>query len=178
MTVWTVGHSTRAFDDLVALLRAHGIDTLVDVRTVPRSRRHPQFDRDALAERLPGAAIAYAHMPGLGGLRKPRADSMNTGWRNEAFRGYADHMQTPDFARHLDALTRLAARTRTTLMCAEALPAHCHRSLLSDALVVRDVEVLHITSPGTATRHLLTPWAHRDGVRLTYPPLQGEFPLT
>jgi uncharacterized protein (DUF488 family) len=174
LAVWTIGHSTRSFDELVALLRAHGIDTLVDVRTVPRSRRHPHFSKDALAERLPQAAIAYAHMAGLGGLRKPRKDSPNTGWRNEGFRGYADYMQTDDFARHLAALMKLAADTRLAVMCAEAVPWRCHRSLLSDALVVRGVEVRHITGRGEAKRHVLTPWAQRDGTRLMYPPPQGE----
>ena len=177
MTVWTVGHSTRAFEDLVALLQAHGIDTLADVRTVPRSRRHPHFDRDALAEGLARAAIAYTHMPGLGGLRRPRPGSVNAGWRHEAFRGYADYMQTDDFARHVAALVKLAGTTRTAVMCAEALPVHCHRALLSDALVVRDVDVLHITTPAPPTPHVLTPWARQDGVHLTYPPVQGELDL-
>jgi uncharacterized protein (DUF488 family) len=178
MTVWTIGHSTRALDELVALLRAHGIATLVDVRTVPRSRRHPHFARDVLAERLPEAGIAYAHMPGLGGLRKPRAGSPNAGWRNAGFRGYADHMQTPSFDHHLAELMRIAGGSRTAVMCAEAVPWRCHRSLLSDALVVRDVDVRHITGPGTARPHVLTPWAQREGVRLTYPPAQGELRLS
>jgi uncharacterized protein (DUF488 family) len=177
MTVWTVGHSTRTLDELVTLLHAHGIDTLVDIRTVPRSRRHPHFAKEALAAHLPDAAIAYTHMPGLGGLRKPRKDSANTGWRNESFRGYADYMQTDDFARHLDALMRLAAHTHTAIMCAEAVPWRCHRSLVSDALVVRDVDVRHITSARTASPHVLTRWAHRDGTRLTYPPEQGDLNL-
>ena len=177
MTVWTIGHSTRHFDELVALLRAHAIDTLVDVRTVPRSRRHPQFEKDALARDLPEAAIAYAHMPGLGGLRKPRPGSPNSGWRNEGFQGYADYMLTDEFNRHLDALIRLAEGTRTTIMCAEAVPWRCHRSLISDALVVRDIEVRHITSANAAAAHLLTSWVRRDGKRLTYPPEQGELQL-
>jgi uncharacterized protein (DUF488 family) len=177
MTVWTVGHSTRSFEELVALLRAHGIATLVDVRTVPRSRRHPHFAREALTERLPTSAIAYVHMPGLGGLRKPRADSVNTGWRNEGFRGYADYMQTPDFAHHLDALVRLAPRTRTAIMCAEAIPWRCHRLLISDALTVRGHEVRHVTGPGPALAHVVTPWAHANGQYLTYPPTQRELPL-
>ena len=177
MTVWTIGHSTRTFDELVALLRAHTIDTLVDVRTVPRSRRHPQFEKDALARDLPEAAIADAHMPGLGGLRKPRLGSLNSGWRNEGFRGYADYMLTDEFSRHLDALIRLAAGTRTTIMCAEAVPWRCHRSLISDALAVRDVDVRHITSASAAAPHALTAWAHRDGTRLIYPPEQGELQL-
>ncbi|HYE93511.1 MAG TPA: DUF488 domain-containing protein [Terriglobales bacterium] len=177
MTVWTVGHSTRPIAALIALLRAHGIATVVDVRTAPRSRRHPQFDREALAESLPAAAIAYTHMPGLGGLRTPRRDSPNTGWREEGFRGYADYMQTDDFARHLERFTTLAGATRVAAMCAEAQPTGCHRWLLSDALVVRGVEVRHITSEAEPAPHVLTSWAHRDGARLTYPPRQGELPL-
>jgi uncharacterized protein (DUF488 family) len=172
--VRTIGHSTRPLEALVALLRAHAIDTLVDVRTVPRSRRHPQFEKDALTESLPQAAIAYTHMPGLGGLRKPRTDSPNTGLRSEGFRGYADYMQTEAFERHLAALMALAEGARVALMCAEAKPSQCHRSLLSDALVARGVRVLHITDTGAPAPHALTPWAHRDGVRLTYPPRQGE----
>jgi uncharacterized protein (DUF488 family) len=177
VTVWTVGHSTRALDELIGLLRAHAVATVADVRTVPRSRRHPQFARDALAVSLPAAGIAYTHMPGLGGLRKPRRDSPNTGWRNEGFRGYADYMLTDDFARHVAALIALAATTRLAVMCAEAVPWRCHRSLVADALVVRGVSVLHITSRTRASAHVLTPWAEREGVRLVYPPAQGELAL-
>jgi uncharacterized protein (DUF488 family) len=126
--VWTIGHSTRTLPELVDLLRTHDIRTLVDVRTVPRSRRHPHFTKDALAESLPQAAIAYVHMPGLGGLRKARADSLNTGWRTDAFRGYADYMQTEEFARHLDALMALDKDSRLGMMCAEAEPWRCHRT--------------------------------------------------
>src|SRR5215213_6302794 len=129
MTVWTIGHSTRTLETLVALLRTHGIDTIVDVRTVPRSRRHPQFEKTALTESLPQAAIAYTLMPGLGGLRKPRKDSPNTGLRNASFRGYADYMQTESFAEHLAALMRLADGARVAVMCAEAVSWRCHRSL-------------------------------------------------
>ena len=173
-TVWTIGHSTRALDELVALLRAHAIDTVVDVRTVPRSRRHPQFEKTALSETLPQAAIAYTHMPGLGGLRKPRPDSPNAGLRNQGFRGYADYMQTPDFGRSVMELITLAAGTRAAVMCAEAVPWRCHRSLLADALVARGVQVLHITGRAEPSAHVLTSWARREGVRLTYPPAQGE----
>ena len=172
--MWTIGHSTRPLAEFVELLRAHGIDTLVDVRTVPRSRRHPHFTKDALAASLPEAAIAYVHMPGLGGLRKAQPGSPNTGWRTDAFRGYADYMQTEEFARHLDALTALAKNVRLSVMCAEAEPWRCHRNLLADALVVRDVEVRHIVGRGAVARHALTPWALRNGVRLTYPPVQRE----
>jgi uncharacterized protein (DUF488 family) len=174
MRLWTIGHSTRSVDELVGLLRAHGVDTVVDVRTVPRSRRHPHFAKDALAVSLPAAAIAYTHMPGLGGLRKPRKDSPNTGWRTEGFRGYADYMLTEEFDREVMALMTLAAGARVATMCAEAVPWRCHRSLLSDALVVRGATVLHILGPGAPRAHELTPWARRDGARLLYPPAQGE----
>ena len=174
MTVWTIGHSTRSLDELLALLRAHTIATVVDVRTAPRSRRHPHFSKDALTESFPAAAIAYTHMPGLGGLRTPRADSPNTGWRTDGFRGYADYMQTDEFASHVWALVTLAASTRLAMMCAEAAPDHCHRSLLADALVIRGVPVVHITGDGEPAAHAATPWARRDGLRLTYPPRQGE----
>ena len=172
--MWTIGHSTRSFDELVALLRQHGIDTVADVRTVPRSRRHPQFEKTALAETLPQAAIAYTHMPGLGGLRKPRKDSPKAGLRNTGFRGYADYMQTPEFGRHVMDLITLAAGARAAVMCAEAVPWRCHRSMLADALVVRGVRVLHVTGRGEPSEHRLTPVARRDGIHLTYPPPQGE----
>ena len=175
--MWTIGHSTRTLEELVALLRAHGVDTVVDVRTVPRSRRHPHFSKDALAESLPQAAIAYVHMPGLGGFRKPLADSPNTGWRVDAFRGYADYMQTDEFARHLDVLMALAKDTRLSVMCAEAEPWRCHRTLLADALVVHDVDVRHIVAGGAIAHHVITAWAQRRGVRLTYPPVQRELPF-
>jgi uncharacterized protein (DUF488 family) len=174
MTLWTIGHSTRSLDELVALLRAHDIDTIVDVRSVPRSRHNPQFEKAALTESLPKAAIAYAHMPGLGGLRKPVAGSRNTGLRSEGFRGYADYMQTAEFGRHLVALVKMAVGRRIALMCAEAQPAQCHRSILSDALVVHDVEVRHITGVDAPAAHVVTPWARRDGTRLSYPAAQGE----
>jgi uncharacterized protein (DUF488 family) len=173
-TVWTIGHSTRALEELVDLLRAHGVDTVVDVRTVPRSRRHPQFEKTALTASLPRAAIAYTHMPGLGGLRKPRADSPNTGLRSAGLRGYADYMQTPDFGRHVMDLITLAVAARVATMCAEASPSACHRALLSDALVARGVRVLHIATRGAPASHVLTPGAQRDGERLRYPPRQGE----
>jgi uncharacterized protein (DUF488 family) len=175
--LWTIGHSTRTLDELVGLLRTHDVDTLVDVRTLPRSRRHPHFTKDALAASLPQAAIAYVHMPGLGGLRKARPDSPNTGWRTGAFRGYADYMQTDDFERHLEALTARAMTSQLSVMCAEAEPWRCHRNLLADALVVRGAEVRHIVGEGAVALHVLTAGAQRDGVRLSYPPAQRELPF-
>jgi uncharacterized protein (DUF488 family) len=170
-TIWTVGHSTRSLEQLVDLLRGHGIGLLVDVRTVPRSRRNPQFNRDTLPGELEQVGIAYRHEPGLGGLRKPRRDSVNTAWRNAGFRGYADHMQTPEFEERIEALLVLASERPMAVMCAEALPWRCHRSLVSDALTVRGVEVRHIHRPARADLHQLTPFARIDGRRITYPGL-------
>ena len=152
-TLYTIGHSTRAIDEFIALLREHAIATLVDIRTIPRSRRHPQFGQERLRLSLEGARVAYLHMKGLGGLRKPAQDSANAAWRNAAFRGYADYMQTEEFGRCLDELVAVAARTPTAIMCAEADPAHCHRSLVADALLVRGVPVIHILSRDQTRPH-------------------------
>jgi uncharacterized protein (DUF488 family) len=167
--VWTIGHSTRSLDTLVALLRAHGIERLADVRRFPRSRRHPHFDTDALAGDLPAAGLAYRHFPGLGGFRRARADSPNTGWRNASFRGYADYMDTAEFAGHLAALLEEARRGPTAIMCAEAVPWRCHRSLISDALLARGEEVRHILGPERADLHALTAGARLEGTRVVYP---------
>jgi uncharacterized protein (DUF488 family) len=178
LSVYTIGHSTRPLDELIALLRAHGITRLVDVRTVPRSRRHPHVNREALPAPLAAAGISYEHMASLGGLRHPRRDSLNTGWRNAGFRGFADYMQTPEFEQGLEALLVRARREAIALMCAEALPWRCHRSLIADALIVRGVEVRHIMSATRANRHTLTAFAVVDGTRLTYPvdPAQPDLP--
>jgi uncharacterized protein (DUF488 family) len=160
--VWTIGHSTRSADEFVALLQANSITGLADVRTIPRSRRHPHFGREALEARLREEGIDYRHFQELGGLRKPRADSPNGGWKNAAFRGYADHMQTPDFSKAVDDLLEFAASRTVAVMCAEALWWRCHRMLLSDALVVRGVDVTHIMSQRGAPAvqpHRLTPFA-------------------
>ena len=168
MTVYSIGHSTRPLDAFLGLLRTHGVTHVVDTRTVPRSRRNPQYNRETLPEALRPAGIGYVHVPGLGGLRRPRRDSVNTAWRNAGFRGYADYMQTPEFAESLEALIALAARAQVAVMCAEALPWRCHRSLIADALTVRQVLVEHILDGGRHP-HRLTPWARVDGARLTYP---------
>jgi len=173
LRVWTVGHSTRTADEFIALLRQHGIRTLVDIRTVPRSRRVPWTGIDALPQVLSRAGIDYAHLEGLGGLRKPRKDSPNDAWRNEGFRGYADHMRSRDFERALDELIGIAAHAPACVMCAEAVPWRCHRGLLADALVVRGVEVLHILDAG-AKPHVLTSFAKVDGTAITYPAGPGE----
>ncbi len=168
-SVLTVGHSTRTLEDFVHLLQAHEVGKVVDVRTIPRSRHNPQFNRETLPDGLREFGIGYMHMPGLGGLRHPRPDSPNQGWRNASFRGYADYMQTEEFEGHLQRLVELAARERICLMCAEAVPWRCHRSLIADALMVRGIQVEHILSPTRRQAHLLTPWAKVVGTVLTYP---------
>ena len=171
MTVYTIGHSTRTLDAFLALLHAHQISQLADVRTVPKSRRHPHFAGEALARTLPEAGIAYRHLAALGGLRKPRNDSRNTAWRHESFRGYADHMETPAFQRALDDLIAWSGAQPTVVMCAEAVWWRCHRQLIADALVARAVEVRHIMSAGPAPPHALTAFARIDDGRVTYPGL-------
>ncbi len=167
--VYTVGHSTRSLPDLIALLRQFGIAALADVRAFPRSRRNPQFNLEALTETLPAAGMAYAHLPRLGGRRRGRDDSPNDGWRNASFRAYADYMQTPDFAQGLRELRELGRAGPVALMCAEAVPWRCHRSLIADALTIRGVAVREIVGPTRAEVHRLTPFARVDGLRITYP---------
>ena len=174
VVLWTIGHSNRPLEDLIAMLRGHGVALLVDVRTVPRSRHNPQFNRETLPAALAAAGISYRHMPGLGGLRKPRPDSRNTGWRNLSFRGYADYLETPEFERSLDELLALAAERPTAVMCAEAVPWRCHRSLIADAVTARGGEVRHIMSAEKASPHKLTAFARVEDGRVTYPPAEGE----
>jgi uncharacterized protein (DUF488 family) len=169
MTVSTVGHSTHPIDEFIGILRASGIRRLVDVRTIPGSRRNPQFGRENLAGSLQAAGIQYHHLPGLGGLRRPRKDSINTGWRNASFRGYADYMQTPEFGENLGHLIELASETATAIMCAEAVPWRCHRSLIADALAARDIPVIDILSATKWQPHAMTPFAKIEGHRVTYP---------
>jgi uncharacterized protein (DUF488 family) len=168
-TVYAIGHSTRTAGEFVALLNAHGVRELVDVRTIPRSRHNPQFNTDALAATLAAAGIGYVHMPSLGGLRRPKPDSINAGWRNDSFRGYADYMQTPAFAAAIDALIGIAASQPTAVMCAEAVPWRCHRSLIADALLVRGLLAVEIVSETRTTPHALTPFARVAGTEITYP---------
>jgi len=167
--IYTVGHSTRPSEVFVGLLTAHGIQTLVDVRSIPRSRHNPQYNGDALAATLAEHAIAYVHAPDLGGLRKPRPDSINLGWRNTSFRGYADYMQTPAFQSAIDALIARSEVERTAIMCAEAVPWRCHRSLVADALTARGIEAREIVSETKATPHKLTSFAKVDQWEVTYP---------
>jgi len=169
--ILTVGHSTRSLDEFFLLLDRHGATGLADVRTIPRSRRHPHFSRDALEASMPAHGIVYRHFPGLGGLRKPRRDSTNGAWREPGFRGYADHMQTGDFSQALDALLAFAADRLVAVMCAESKWWQCHRQLIADALVVRGLEVRHIMSPTEAPAHALTPFARVHGTSVTYPAL-------
>lgn len=169
MEIFTIGHSTLPLEDFVALLKTHGIEIVADVRTVPKSRYNPQFNQDNLARELPHAGIRYVHLKDLGGLRKARSDSQNLGWKNPIFRGYADYMQTAAFDAALDELIKLGAQSRTAIMCAEGDPAHCHRNLAADALTARGVTVLHISNRKSLLPHKLTPFAHVEGTRVTYP---------
>jgi uncharacterized protein (DUF488 family) len=167
--IFTIGHSTHPLPEFIALLQAYDIAHLVDIRTVPRSRYNPQFNRETLPEALKLEGIDYLHMSGLGGLRHTRTDSPNLGLRNASFRGYADYMQTPEFAQAVTQLIAIAAQMRTALMCAEAVPWRCHRNLLSDALVVRGIRVEHIMSKTATQHHELTSFAHVEGETITYP---------
>lgn len=169
--VLTIGHSTRTIDQFIALLKTHAVTLVVDVRTIPRSRHNPQFNEDSLPDSLKTAGIGYVHMPGLGGLRHANRDSLNAGWWNASFRGYADYMQTPDFAKQIEELIQLTEGHQIALMCAEAVPWRCHRSLVADALEVRSIPAVEILSPTSSRLHKLTPFAHVDGTHITYPPL-------
>jgi uncharacterized protein (DUF488 family) len=174
-TIFTVGHSTRSLEDLIAMLKAHAIRRVIDVRTVPRSRKNPQFNRETLPAALAESGIAYEHEPRLGGLRRARPDSPNTAWKNASFRGYADHMRTADFRQALDRLMEAGRRERLAIMCAEAVPWRCHRSLVADALTVRGVSVEHVMSAAKSQKHAMTPFARvRDG-SITYPKESLDF---
>ncbi|MDQ6740214.1 MAG: DUF488 domain-containing protein [Actinomycetota bacterium] len=174
--IFTVGHSTHPIEEFVALLNSHGVAMVVDVRTVPKSRHNPQFMSEALAASLPENGIAYHRLEALGGLRHARKDSatgINGAWRNASFRGYADYMQTNEFAAGLEKLMTMADKAPTAVMCAEAVPWRCHRSLIGDALLVRGIEVLDIMSEKTAKPHTLTSFARIEGTTVTYPPEQN-----
>jgi uncharacterized protein (DUF488 family) len=167
--VLTIGHSTRAIEEFIGLLQAHAVSRVVDVRTIPRSRYNPQFNQDSLADSLKKAGLGYVHMPGLGGLRHARRDSINVGWRNASFRGYADYMQTPEFEQSLEELIQLAEQEPVAIMCAEAVPWRCHRSLIADALLVRGIRAEDIMSPTRRQVHTLTHFAKVRGTTITYP---------
>jgi len=174
--VLTIGHSTRTLEEFIGLLRFHEATRVVDVRTVPRSRHNPQFDEASLPGSLKEAGLGYVHMPGLGGLRHAKRDSLNLGWRNASFRGYADYVQTPEFEQSLDELIRLANQERIVLMCAEAVPWRCHRSLIDDALLVRGIRTEDIMGPKRRQAHTLTPFAKVQGTAITYPAEASRIP--
>lgn len=167
--LWTIGHSTRSSEEFLLLLQSHDIQRLIDIRRYPGSRRYPHFHSAALANSLPGAGILYEEMPRLGGRRTARSDSPNDGWKNASFRGYADYMQTEEFDQALDELMAQGEHERAAIMCAEAVPWRCHRSLVADALVVRGWEVIHILGAGQAKPHQLTTFAMLHDGRLIYP---------
>ncbi len=172
LVLFTIGHSTRALDEFIGLLRAQKIDLLVDVRKMPRSRRNPQFNRDTLPQSLEEVGIDYVEMPALGGLRRRSKDSPNGGWKNPSFRAFADYMLTPEFVEGVRDLINMAQNRRACLMCAEAVPWRCHRSLIADALVIRGIRTEHIMGSGRTLNHVLKPLAHVDGLRITYPPAE------
>ena len=174
LVVLTMGHSTRSIGEFIRVLKKHGVHRVVDVRTIPKSRHNPQFNRDRLSNALHRARIHYSHLSGLGGLRRARRNSPNMGWRNASFRGYADYMQTAAFTRSLERSIELATRERVVLMCAEAVPWRCHRWLIADALLARGVATSEITSGARTRPHALTPWALVNGTHVTYPLATGR----
>jgi len=169
ISIFTIGHSTHPISKFIEVLKVHEIKRIVDVRTIPKSRHNPQFNSVELEESLRAEGIDYLHMPGLGGLRHARKDSPNTAWRNASFRGFADYMQTEEFGINLEKLIEIAHHDRVAIMCAEAVPWRCHRSLIGDALLVRGVDVLDITGTHSVHPHTLTPWAKVEGTKITYP---------
>jgi len=171
--IFTIGHSTHDLATFKTILRAYGINQLVDVRSIPRSRHNPQFNADTVAQKLRNASIGYRSMKGLGGLRHAHKDSVNTAWQNASFRGFADYMQTDAFKENLEKLMQLSKKKRIAIMCGEAVPWRCHRSLIGDALLIRGFEVVDIYSATQSKPHTLTPWAKVRGLRLTYPAPAG-----
>jgi uncharacterized protein (DUF488 family) len=169
LLVLTIGHSTRTFDEFIEILKTYDINLVVDVRTVPHSRHNPQFNKEVLPDQLKHIGIKYIHLPGIGGLRRPKSNSVNLALKNNSFRGYADYMQTQEFTDNLLKIVALARENRLTLMCAEALPWRCHRNLISDALVVRNIRVEHIISKSSLLKHELNETAHVEGTKITYP---------
>jgi uncharacterized protein (DUF488 family) len=183
LTILTLGHSTRTIEEFLAILTAHRVELLVDVRSIPKSRRVPQFNSEAVAASLRKQRIEYVHLKSLGGRRHAKKDSVNMGWRNASFRGYADYMATDEFRAGLEGLIQLASAKRTAIMCAEAVPWRCHRSLIGDALLVRGVNVEDIMTATSARSHEMTPFAQVDGLQISYPgeeaaPRQASLPLS
>ena len=167
--LFTIGHSTHPISEFIGLLNEFKIKVLVDVRTIPKSRHNPQFNKEELKASLKAEGIDYIHMPGLGGLRHARKDSPNTAWKNASFRGFADYMLTEEFGAHLEELISVARKRTVAIMCAEAVPWRCHRSLIGDALIIRGIEVRDITGKRSVHPHTLTPWAKAEGMKITYP---------
>ena len=176
LTLFTIGHSTRTLEEFEGLLKTYGVTLLVDVRTVPRSRHNPQFNKETLPGSLKPSGVRYIHMPEIGGLRRPKHDSINLAWKNLGFRGYADYMQTKEFTDNLLKIVALARENCLALMCAEALPWRCHRSLISDVLVVRHVKVLHIITATSCINHEISEMAQVEGTKITYPLFTKETP--
>ncbi|MGA2681244.1 MAG: DUF488 domain-containing protein [Candidatus Bathyarchaeia archaeon] len=176
LTIFTIGHSIRTLEEFVELLKTYGVTLVVDVRTIPRSRHNPQFNKETLPNTLKKHDIKYIHMPEIGGLRRPKHDSVNLAWENMGFRGYADYMQTKEFTDNLLKIVALARENCLALMCAEALPWRCHRSLISDALIVRRVNVKHIISASSCINHELCEMAQVEGTKITYPLFTKETP--
>ena len=169
LVVLTIGHSTRTLDEFIEILKTHDLNLVVDVRTVPRSRHNPQFNKEILPDQLKRFGIKYIHLPDIGGLRHSKTNSVNLAWKNSSFRGYADYMQTQEFIDNLLKIVALAKENRLTLMCAEALPWRCHRNLISDALIVRNIRVEHIISKFSILKHQLNESAYVEGTKITYP---------
>lgn len=167
--IYTIGHSTRPIEKFIELLKSQQIGQLVDIRSIPRSRHNPQYEQDALEKSLPKAGIKYVYLKELGGLRPVAKDSANDAWHNKSFQGYADYMQTEDFEQALQKLLDVSAQKPTAIMCAEAVPWRCHRSLVGDALVVRSVPVYDIISESSVQKHSITPFAVVNGIKITYP---------
>jgi len=173
-TIYTIGHSTHQIEEFIRILIAYGIQEVADVRSIPKSRHNPQFNEEELRDELRGHNIDYVHLKELGGLRHTTKMSINTAWKNASFRGYADYMQTPEFASAIDELIGLGKEKRIAIMCAEALPWRCHRSLIGDALLIRNIWVENILNEKTSKPHRLTPWAKVDGHRIIYPGSKAE----
>lgn len=173
LTIFTIGHSTHSIEEFLTLLQGHSVQLVADVRTIPKSRHNPQFNTDTLTSSLQAAGIDYLHLKELGGLRRPTKDSPNAGWRNDAFRGFADYMQTEEFEEAVLKLVEVAEKKMTVIMCAEAVPWRCHRSLIADALTVRGVKVVHIMCKTSLKEHAMTPWAKAEGTTITYPGPKG-----
>lgn len=170
VTIYTIGHSTHTIELFITMLRAYSIEKVIDIRTIPKSRHNPQFNQIELRMELHNHRIHYHHEGALGGLRHAHKDSPNGAWQNASFRGFADYMQTDEFAQAIHALIEEAKQQRLAIMCAEAVPWRCHRSLIGDALLVRHVAVIDIYSATSSKPHTLTPWASVDGTKVTYPP--------